>query len=265
LQSLLASSNVIQGRDVIAQAQHSTGKMVSSQPPSFSLLMSLSARPRCLYSCQLTSSQPKSISCTVPFWPSVHDFGKFALWEGWKILFRFMVNFKPVCFFGHDAWLNTRSKWYSTCVGWLYERKMTCMHWWHVCSGQGRWTPEQGIQRPDLQHLPLPPATQSHTPHTTLPIIYWRWRWNSWPTLSTFSANVINWRSTESTVLCHSRNGSLEVWYTCNLYGMLTITQAVIFCNTWCKVRRKHCFRWWQYYLLNSNLGGLTNRGNACS
>jgi hypothetical protein len=40
---------------------------------------------------------------TVPFRPGVHNFGKFALREGRKIIFRFMVNFIPVHFFDRDA------------------------------------------------------------------------------------------------------------------------------------------------------------------
>jgi hypothetical protein len=39
--------------------------------------------------------------CTVPFRPGVHDFGKIALREGRKFLFRFMVNF--TVFFGRDT------------------------------------------------------------------------------------------------------------------------------------------------------------------
>ena len=70
----------------------------------------------CVFSNQTQKGAPPT---TVPFRPGVHDFRKFALREGQKFNFQFMVNFKPVRFFGRDAWLNTWSKCYSnsnTCI-----------------------------------------------------------------------------------------------------------------------------------------------------
>jgi superfamily II DNA/RNA helicase len=49
----------------------------------------------------------------------------------------------------------------------------------------------------------------------------------------------------------------------CDLYDTLTITQAVIFCNTRRKVRRIPFSRW--YHLQMSNSGRLVDRENACS
>jgi len=70
---------------------------------------------------------------TVPFQPSVHDFGKFRLREGRRIIFWIKANFKTARFFDRDVWLNTWSKWYSiTKYGRCCRSEINrCSDWWY--------------------------------------------------------------------------------------------------------------------------------------
>jgi len=66
-------------------------------------------------------------SHTVPFWPGVHDFGNFALQEGQKILFQFMVIFKMVHFLEH--WVQMWASWLPCMTGeihWSEYHKHAC-------------------------------------------------------------------------------------------------------------------------------------------